>query len=420
MTQMNRPEGQLPFPEFIGLMAFLFATVALAIDTMLPAMPEIAAQLSPDMPNRAVLVVASFVLGMGVGTFFTGPMADAWGRRPVILWGLALYIAGAVVGFFETSLYSLLMARFLQGLGAAGPRVAAMAILRDLYSGRRMAKLISMILIVFMMVPAVAPAMGALILSVAHWRAIFGVFVLFAALCMVWFGLRQPETLAPAQRRPFGWSSIRAGLADIAAQPRVLIYIAVLALVFAMLFGMIQSIQPIMDQRYDRGDSFPFWFALIAVIAGSAGFLNASLVMRLGMRLLVSATFVSQAVFAALALLGFTVLDLSPGQEFALFMIWAVTVFFQTGLTVGNLNALAMEPLGHIAGLAASVVSAVATVLGGALSIPLSMAFDGTARPLAAGFCALALLGVLLMLFSQSLPGEDDHAPDPERAHPAD
>lgn len=405
------PKKRLPFVEFVALMAFLFATVALAIDTMLPALPLIAEELSPDLPNRAQLVVTSFVLGMGVGTFFTGPLADAWGRRPVILWGLALYMAGSVLGYFEPDLETLLFARFIQGMGAAGPRVAAMAIVRDLYVGRMMARLMSIILIVFMLVPAAAPALGALILTVAGWREIFGVFVVFAAIGAIWFGTRHSETLRPENTRPFGAKPIFEGVGYIFRRRRVMIYIAVLSLVFGMLFGMISSIQPIMDVHFGKAASFPYWFALIAVIAGSAGFLNASLVMQLGMRVLVTATFAVQTLAALLAALAFWLIPLSLETEFLIFMVWTTSVFFQTGLTVGNLNALAMEPLGHMAGLAASVISALATIVGAAIAIPLGMAFDGTALPLAAGFTVLALAGVLLMRLAARLPDDVDTDP---------
>lgn len=388
---------RLPYLEFVSLMAFLFATVALAIDTMLPALPRIAQDLTPLDPNRAQLIVTSFVLGMGVGTLFTGPVADAIGRRPVILWGMALYMLGAALAIFEPNLELLLAARFVQGLGAAGPRVAAMAIVRDLYAGRMMARLMSLILIVFMLVPAVAPALGALVLKFSGWREIFVVFIVFGAVAGGWFALRHGETLDPKDKRPFRLVTLRAGIAEIGGHPLVLIYIGVLAIVFSILFGMISSIQPIMDVHFGKAAAFPYWFALIAVIAGSAGFLNASLVLKLGMQLLVTVTFVGQAVICGVAALCFWLLPMSLDQQFVVFMIWAVAIFFQTGLTVGNLNALAMEPLGHMAGLAASVISAVATIIGGGLAIPLGLAFDGTPLPLAAGFFCLALMGVILM-----------------------
>ncbi|MGV6813317.1 MAG: MFS transporter [Brevirhabdus sp.] len=405
------PSKRLGFKEFVALMAVLFAIVALAIDAMLPALPQIAHELTPDSPNRAQLIVTSFVLGMGVGTFFTGPMADAWGRRAVILWGLVFYVGGAILAYFETDLERMLFARFLMGIGAAGPRVAAMAIVRDLYSGRMMAKLMSLVLVVFMLVPAIAPAIGAGVIALSGWREIFLVFVAFAGFCALWFSARQPETLAVENRRPLKVATLRDGLRDIARRRRVLVFMAVLALVFAMLFSMISSIQPIMDMHYGKGDSFPIWFALIAVVAGSSGFLNASLVLRLGMRVLVLATFAAQVVISGVVVLLLWLAPMSPEAEFTMFMVWAISVFFQTGLTVGNLNALAMEPLGHIAGLAASAIGAVSTVAGGATAIPLGLAFDGTPLPLALGLLTMALAGVALMRLEARLSDPVEPAP---------
>lgn len=403
------PASRLGNVEFIALMAFLFSVVALAIDTMLPALPAIAAELTPDMPNRAQLIVTSFVLGMGTGTLFTGPMADAWGRRPVIICGLIFYSLGAGMAYFEKNLGMMLFARFLMGLGAAGPRVAGMAIVRDLFAGRMMARLMSFVMIVFMLVPAVAPTVGALIITVAGWREIFGLFIVFAILAATWFALRQGETLNPAHRRPLTPGMVLSGLREISGHRNVVIFIAVLAFSFAMLFGMISTIQPIMDQSYNKAESFPLWFAFIAVVAGSSGFLNASLVLWLGMRVLVFATFGAQVIISGTAALMFWMLPLSPETGFLLFMFWGTSIFFQAGLTVGNLNALAMEPLGHLAGLAASVIGAVATVGGASLAIPLGMAFDGTPLPFAVGCFVLALCGFALMVVESKM--DDYRAP---------
>ncbi len=206
MTFATLPATAAPRPAFIALMASLFATIAFAIDAMLPAMPAIAADLSPGAPNAASLVLSSFVLGMGLGTFFAGPLSDAIGRRATILGGLAIFAAGAVLAAFAPSMEVLLLARVLQGFGAAGPRVASMALVRDLYAGPRMAQVVSFAMMVFMIVPAAAPAVGQAILHLADWRAIFWAFLAFAAVIGTWFWAVQPETLPPASRRP-----LRAG-----------------------------------------------------------------------------------------------------------------------------------------------------------------------------------------------------------------
>lgn len=186
--------------EFIALIAMLFAIIAFSIDAMLPALPRIGAELSPEAPNRAQLIVIAFVLGMGAATLFAGPMSDALGRKPMIIGGTALYILGAALAWAAPSLEWLLLARVLQGVGAAGPRVVGMAIVRDLYGGREMARILSFVMMVFMLVPAIAPLVGSWIIAAAGWRAMFGAFVIFAGIATLWLALRLPESLPPAAR----------------------------------------------------------------------------------------------------------------------------------------------------------------------------------------------------------------------------
>ena len=193
---------RLSMPEFIALIAMLFATIAFSIDAMLPALPEIAATLTPLDPNKAQLIVTSFVLGMGIGTLFAGPLSDSFGRRNVIVGGAVLYCAAAAIAMVAPSLETVLAARVLQGLGAAGPRVVSLALVRDLYKGREMARVVSFAMMIFTLVPAVAPLAASGIIAAWGWRAIFAAFILFAILAVVWMMLRQPETLPRAARRP--------------------------------------------------------------------------------------------------------------------------------------------------------------------------------------------------------------------------
>jgi len=383
--------------EFIALIAMLFATIAFSIDAMLPALPEIAAAYSPDAPNRAQLVVTSFVFGMGAGTLFAGPISDAFGRKPTIMVGAAIYCLGAALAAVAPSLEWLLAARVLQGLGAAGPRVVSLAMVRDLYQGREMARVMSFAMMIFTLVPAVAPLAGTGIFAVAGWHGIFIAFILFSVLSMLWLGLRQPETLPAAARRALETGPLLRALREVLSNRLVVTSIAVQTLCLSCLFGTISSTQQIFDTSFDRADSFPLWFALIALMSGSASFVNARVVVRLGMRLLVSWTLRIQiglsAVFAVLMWQGL----LPAPLDFAAYVIWTTSVFMLAGMTLGNLNALAMEPLGHIAGMAASVSGAVSTVLAVGLAVPLGLAFDGTPVPLAFGILVLVSLGAVLM-----------------------
>ena len=383
--------------EFIALIAMLFATIAFSIDSMLPALPQIARELTPDNVNAAQLIITSFVLGMGVGTFFAGPISDAFGRKPVIIGGAVIYALGAAAAWAAPSLEILLIARVVQGLGVAGPRIVTVAMVRDLHSGREMARIMSFAMMVFMLVPAIAPAIGALIINAFGWRSLFIAFVIFATIGCLWLGLRQPETLPPVQRRPLAVGPLLAAMREVVSHRVIVVSTMVQTLIYGMLFGTLSSTQQVFDQTFGRGASFPFWFAVIAIFAGTANFVNARLVVRLGMRYLITVALGGQVVLSVV-FAAMTALGLWPEiLYFPAYVFWTTSVFFLTGLTIGNLNALALEPVGHIAGMAASLTSAIATVLAVMLAVPLGLAFDGTPVPLMIGVSVLAAGGFVLM-----------------------
>ncbi|MBE1297189.1 MAG: MFS transporter [Rhodobacteraceae bacterium] len=383
--------------EFVALIAMMFATIAFSIDAMLPALPEIGQTLSPDHVNRAQLIITSFVLGMGVGTFFTGPLSDALGRRPVIFGGIALYIVSAAAAWAAESLELALLARLTMGLGAAGPRVVAMAVVRDLYSGREMARVVSVAMMIFTLVPAIAPLLGAGIIAFSSWRGIFVAFAAFAVIIALWMGIRLPETLAQSARRPMRASLMVNALKEMISHPTVRLSILAQCLCLGMLFTMITMVQPAYDVVFDRAESFPYWFFVVALIAGTGSLLNAVLVVRLGMRRMVTWALGAQIMLSA-AMLVQESLPLDSSTAFALFVGWQTSVFFMAGVTLGNLNAMAMEPMGHIAGMAASVMGAISTVAAAAIAAPVGLLFDGSLLPLTAGILAMSSLGFLLML----------------------
>ena len=379
------PTKPLSQSEFVALIAALFATIALSIDAMLPALPEIAATMSPDAPNRAQLVVTSFVLGMGIGTLFAGPLSDAFGRKPVILLSSAGYIIAALACYFAPNLETLLIARVVMGLGAAGPRTVAIAMVRDLFAGREMARIMSFVMMVFTLIPAVAPLMGQGVIALAGWKAIFLVYVAFSAITMVWLSTRQPETLALAARRPLTIALLMAAVRELFSHRIVLVSLVAQTLTLASLFATLSSMQSIFDVRFDRADSFPLWFGFIALISIAGSVINARVVVGLGMRRVLNATFIGVLVLT-LALLGLIYSGAMPEVlAFPAHLVWSIALFAMMGLSMGNLNALAMEPVGHIAGLASSVISALATVASVMLAVPVGQAFDGTAVPLMAG-----------------------------------
>jgi len=378
--------------EFIGLMAMMFAMTAFSIDAMLPALPQIGEELSPENLNAAQLILTAFVLGMGIGTFFTGPLSDSFGRKPVIYAGIVLYMVGAVLAWAAQTLELVLAARLVQGLGIAGPRVVSIAIIRDLFSGRQMAKLVSIV-----------PLIGAGIIALTGWRGIFAAFIIFAFLVTGWFGLRLEETLPKEERRPFEASKLKGALKDMLSYPVVRSVIVVQTLCFAVLFAALSSVQQIYDITFQRAESFPYWFGLVAILAGSASIVNAMLVVRLGMQFLTTVTLVLQVALSACMIL-LTFLSLPVDVYFGLFVFWQFSLFAMAGLTLGNLNAMAMEPLGHIAGLAASILGGTSTVFAMAFAIPIGLAFDGTPRPAAIGVFLLCVVALVFMLKLERTP----------------
>lgn len=383
--------------EFVSLIAMMFATIAFSIDAMLPALPEIAEELSPDFAYRASLVLTTFILGMGIGTLIAGPLSDTFGRRRVLFIGAGLYIFAAAVAWASSTLEVMLVARVLQGLGAAGPRVVAVAIVRDLYSGREMARIVSFVMMIFTIVPAFAPALGAMIIFAVGWRGIFLAFILFSVITIVWMGLRMPETLAEKHRRSLRPGQMLSAIREIFSFQSVRLSILVQSLAMAMIFLTLMMIQTIYAQTFDREESFPYWFGVIALLAGSATILNAVLVMQYGMRRLVILTLGSQALISAIMLVVDPGGMMSP-YGFSVFLIWQFCIFFQAGLTLGNLNAIAMEPVGHVAGMAASVVGAASSILAALIASVVAQIFPATVQNLIGGVFVMSCVGFLLML----------------------
>ncbi len=401
---MSRDIRPLPQTEFIALMAMVAATVAFSIDAMLPALPEIGAALSPGNLNNAQLVITSFVLGMGVGTLFTGPLSDAFGRKPVMIGGAVVYITACGVAWKAQSLEVMLAARVLQGLGAAGPRVVAMALIRDLYAGSDMARILSFVMIVFALVPALAPTIGHYIILAFDWPAIFLAFMVFSLATTFWLLLRQPETLTPERRRPLSFRTLWFAVKEMFTHPTARLSIFIQTLTFGMLFNILSATQQVFDQTFGQGDVFHLWFGGIAVISASASFLNARLVGRLGMRAIIMAMYTVQ-IGMTLMMIAVTAIGGPYWLAFGAFLLWLLSNFFQAGLTIGNLNALAMEEMGHIAGLAASVIAAVATIGAVMIAVPIALQFDGTPLPMAIGTLVCAILALWLTTLIKR-PGE--------------
>lgn len=379
--------------EFIALTAMLFAIIAFSIDAMLPAMTAMATELSPESPEQITLVIGMFIVGMGVGTLFAGSLSDAFGRKPVILTGYGIYIVGALIAALAQSLEGLLLGRFIQGLAVAGPRIAALAMVRDLYKGERMAAVSSFSMMIFVLVPAVAPLIGKTIMDAYGWRAIFLAFVGFALLIGSWMAIRQPETHPKERRVPLSISALGAAVRECFDNRVFRFSVTVLTLTFACLYILISAIQPIYAVSFQAEESFPYWFAGAAILALPGNFANGRLVTRFGMRYLIKTSMACHFVVTAVCFLAL-MLDSLPIWGF---FIWTTSFMFFLSFMIANLTALSLEPMGHIAGLAASVNGAVSTIAAAVLAMPFGLAFDGTPRAAFIGVIVFLAGGYLLM-----------------------
>ncbi|MCJ8139668.1 MFS transporter [Falsirhodobacter halotolerans] len=394
MTPARRSLGQF---EFIALMATLMAAIAFSIDAMLPAFPQMTAELTPDAPNHVQLIVVIFMLGMGLGTLLVGPISDAVGRKPVIIACAGIYCTGALIAALSQSLEMLLIGRLIQGIGGAGPRVVAIAIVRDLYAGRDMARVVSFIMMIFTIVPAMAPMIGNVVIQAFGWRELFFVFMLVSLGSALWLHIRQPETLVPTARRPLRLRLLAEGLREIRGNRMVVMTITAQGFAFACMFSTISSIQPIFEQRFDAAETFPYWFFGLAMVAGCSSFLNANIVGRVGMRAVI--TTVVEVQFAISAIMAVTNgFGLMPeALAFPAQIFWTASTFAMLGLCMGNLNALTLEPLGHLAGLGASISGCIATLMAVVLSLPVGQSFNGTNVPLATGLTVFTALILIIM-----------------------
>ena len=378
--------------EFVGLMASLMAMTALSIDVMLPALPMIIDEYGVADVNQQQLVVTLYVLGFGAGQLFYGPLSDRFGRKTVLGFGLMLYAAASFWCMMATSFEGLLAARFLQGVANAAPRVIAVAVVRDTYGGRRMAEVMSFVMIVFIIVPAIAPAIGSGILLLGDWHAIFGFLGLVSVAILAWTTLRLAETRPREMREPLSVRWLAAAFRQTLTTRQTLGYTLAVGSVFGGMMSYINSAQQIFAETYDAGASFPLLFGVVAGALAVSAVINSRLVMRLGMRRMGHTALVG---FVAVAVVHLALEALAGPLPIGLFVALMMAQLFCFGFIMPNLNALAMEPMGRIAGTASSFVGAVTTGLAAFLGWIVGQAFDGTALPLCIGFAAYGTLGLI-------------------------
>jgi MFS transporter, DHA1 family, multidrug resistance protein len=410
----KRGTHSIGFLEFVVLAAATMSTQAIAIDAMLPAFPIIVQQLRVADPNHGQWIVTAYMTGLGVGQLFWGLMSDRFGRRPILFSGLTLYVIAALLCSLSGGFHALLGWRFVHGLAAACVTVTR-SVVRDLYSGRQMARVMSLTFVVFLIVPILAPSLGQLILLVAPWRYIFVVFALFAAIVATWGFLRLPETLHPEYRLTLTRKHIAGAVKLVLGNRSSICYTLAITVMFATIMAYVGMVQQIFSEVFHRPNLMPSMFALCAIFMGMAAYMNSRIVERLGMRLISHS-----ALLAFIAVTGLHVLIAALGFEqiWTFVLLQAVTMACFS-LSVSNFNAMAMEPVGSVAGLAASLQGFISTFCGALLGAFIGRQFNGTTVPLAAGAmcCGLVSLGIVLVaekgrLFHAHHSGNEAKSPD--------
>ncbi|WP_246072373.1 multidrug effflux MFS transporter [Martelella lutilitoris] len=389
----------MPKWELVTMMALLMALNALAIDIMLPGLQQIGASLGVDEENRRQFIVTAYVLGMGCAQLLFGPLSDRFGRRAPLLAGLALYLVTSVFAAFVPSFALMLFARFVQGAGSAATRVISISIIRDLYGGRMMAEVMSLIMMVFMIIPILAPSIGQTILLAGEWHLIFVFLALFSACMFVWALVRLPESLNPADKRPFGLASIAGGFMMVLRNRTAAFYILATTFIQACMFGYITSAQQIYIGIFDLGKLFPVAFAGLGIIMSFSALLNSRLVGRFGMRRLSQAGLI---IFTSVIGI-WLALDLAYDgvMPFWLFYLMFCLAWLQFGILGANFNSMAMEPLGHIAGIGSSVLGFTSTAGSALIGSLVGQSFNGTTTPLIAGFFIFAICACIATVIAE-------------------
>ena len=394
VTEAINGKKPIGFAEFVALMAALIAMVAMSIDVILPALAAIGGDLAAGEANDRQLAVTMFILGMAFSQIVYGPLSDSFGRRNAVFLGLGIYLAGTALCLVAESLSVLIAGRIVQGVGAAGPRIIANAIIRDRYSGRPMARVSSLTMPVFIIVPVFAPLLGQVILTVAPWRVIFWCLALFALAILLWAATRLEETLPIEKRLPFRLEPIMQSLWMVLGNRLAVGCTLVMSLTFSAFLAFLSSSQQILGEAYDLGEWFPLAFSSIAVVIGCASAANAALVIRYGMQRLSTIGIVSVAAVSA----GYALWSVSIGiPPLWATMLWLAVSMGSIGIVSGNLNAMAMEPLGAVAGVAAGAIGTVTSLISAVLATVIARQYDGTAMPIALGFMACSLVSLMIL-----------------------
>lgn len=385
--------------ELVVMVALLMALNAAAIDVFIPALQEIGSSLGVMTENQRQFVITAYIIGFGVAQIVYGTLSDHFGRRPVLFFGLAIYIAASFAAIFSPTFGILLTLRVIQGIGSAATRVIAVSVVRDCFGGARMASVMSLVMMVFMAVPVIAPNIGQAIMMFGSWQEIFLIIGLFGLGVTVWAAIRLPETLHPEDKRPLTVKRTAEAFGIVLGNRRAFGYTLATALIFGVLFGFINQAEQIYTGIFHTGPLFTIYFSAVAIFLAASSFANSRLVQRFGMRRLSHGALVAFIALSAIQLLATYLFG--GAIPFPLFIGLLMATFCLFGFIGTNFNALALDPLGHVAGTASSVLGLMQTLGGGLLGAGLGYVYDGTLIPLYAGFAVLSIASLGCVFYAE-------------------
>ncbi len=391
---LNRPVENNRTIEFVLIMALLTALNPLSLDAILPALSDIGHSLKVAHGNDVQLIISSMIFGMVFGEFIFGPLSDSFGRKRIILIGMGIYSLGTLLAFTSQSIEQLIIGRVIQGLGVSGPKIATRAMIRDSYSGDEMARILSLILMVVIFIPMVAPAYGQLLLNVFSWRSIFISLLVVSLLAGAWLGLRQTETLPITKRHSFSYAMLKRSFVELTQHRQFMCCTTIAGLIFGMQLLFLSIAPQIFRDLYSVDKLFAFYFGVLACSLAIALLTNSKLVIKFGMQRMIKIALLCLSL-TGLGLLALTILN-NGKPSFSIFLLFSFLQFFGMGIVFGNINALAMKPMGHIAGFGSSVIASLSSLIAILVAIPIGRFYSDSIMPLALGFTLLPVAGYVL------------------------
>ena len=391
---MQQKQGELNI-EFVALMASLMSIVALAIDALLPALSIIGRAVNTTSTTDNQLLITMIFLGLGCGQLLFGPLSDSFGRKPIVYYGFIVFLIASIICVYAESLTIMIIGRILQGVGLSAPRTISISIIRDTYKGDYMAKIMSFVAVVFILVPIVAPALGKFILNIYSWQAIFYAQLIFAAIVGIWFWKRQKETLRPEFKIKFSRHVFVDGLKELIKFKETIAFTFISGFITGAFLVYLSTSQQVFEIQYGLADEFPYIFAGLAITVGIATFLNGTFVMKFGMRNL---AFYALIAYCIIAIIYVIIFWSRPNPSIEVLLIFLALQFFALGFLFGNLRSIAMEPIGHIAGIGAAITGFIATLLSVPIGTYIGKFATNTVHPVFFGFAICGCISLLIFI----------------------